>query len=344
MTGTRTRLTLAFLVVVGAILFVAGGSAGPRDADATFAAFPGPGLVSYGELIAYKAEFTTLSDSTLTHVRFRQTIPVAEGQPATFDSSTCPSTPTIVSTPNGPEWVCNFGSVPAGTPKLQLTIVWRVPTLDSTENCPSCLVSTGRWTVKEGVNDQTNPNDSFGLTTTNATLLAIGGTSAETLLAGGYETAGTSCGSASAPGNLRTHGLVGLANPVVSKFCLPSFLIPIGDPNLGFAATITETSGNPHGSVICIAALGTNCGPSHIDAVFAAPYVTHVFEVADAALKELDKNYNITEITHNGEILPLCADEPDNANGCVVSISPPKGNPKVWVIVAQSPTNGPWDW
>ena len=47
------------LVVLGATLFVAGGSAGPRDADATFAAFPGPGQVSYGEPIAYKAEFET---------------------------------------------------------------------------------------------------------------------------------------------------------------------------------------------------------------------------------------------------------------------------------------------
>ncbi len=91
---------------------------------ATFAAFPGPGQVSYGELIAYKAEFETKSDSMLTHVRFRQTVPVAGTELATIDSHTC--LPPAKVTVTGGEWICDFGKIAPGTPKLELTIVWRV--------------------------------------------------------------------------------------------------------------------------------------------------------------------------------------------------------------------------
>ena len=339
MNGTRMRLTLAFLVVVGAILFVAGGSAGPRAATATFAAFPGPGLVTYDELIAYKGEFTTRSQQTLNHVRLRQTIPVAGGETAEFDSSTCPS--PMTPTPDGSGIGLRLRSGSGPDAKIELTILWRVPTLASTSNCPNCLVSTGYWTVNEGINDNEppDPNDVFGVTETKATLLASGEGTQETLRAGGYETAPTSC-AVSSPGNLRTHDVISLANPVSTKFCLPSFVIPVGNGNLGFASTITETLGNPHVTEICIAALGTNCGASHVDATFGAPYVTHIIRVADAALG----NDRITEVSHNGEVLPLCEDEPDNANGCLVEKPKPQGNPKIWVIVAKSPTNGPWDW
>jgi hypothetical protein len=335
------RLTLAFLVVVCAIVFASAGGAGPRTAEATFEAFPGPVEVTYGELIAYKGTFTTQSDSTLTQVRFRQTIPAVGSQPATIDSSTCPSTPTTRTTSTGTEWICYFGQVPAGTPTLELTVVWRVPA-SGPSPCLDCLVSTGRWTVKEGVNDTTDPNDVFGLTETKATLLGAGEATQGALRAGGYETDSTSCAVLTAPGNLRTNDVVSLANPVSSKFCLPPFTIPPGNKNLGFASTITETLGDARGSVVCIAQLGTNCGPGHLDAVFLPPYVTHIFRVADAALD----NDRIEEIRHNGEILPSCEDEPDNLNGCVVDILKPKGNqnPKVWVLIVTSPTNGPYGW
>jgi hypothetical protein len=342
MIGTRLRLALAFLVLVGAVVLVSGGGAGPRLAAATFEAFPGPGQVTYDELIAYKAEFTTRSDSTLTHVRFRQTIPVAGTQPATFDDSTCPSTPTTRTMPDGTEeWICDFGQVPSGTPKLELTIVWRVPTLvDDADGCDGCLVSTGRWTVKEGVNDTTDPNDVFGKTTVNATLLAFGTDAEETLLAGGYEKSGTtSCADPDSPGNLRTNQVISsLTNPVSTKFCLPSFVIPVGDPNLGYATTITETPGNAHGTEVCIAALGTNCGESYVDATFGSPYVTHIFQVAAAALP---KNYKITTVSHNGDEL---TDETCAATGdCVIDIDLDRKT-KIWTIEVTSSTNGPWNW
>lgn len=334
------RLALALVVLVGAVVIVSGGSAGPREASATFAAFPGPGQVTYGELIAYRATFTSLSGTSLTHVRFRQSVPVVGSFAATYDSSTCPSTPTTVSTPSGLEWVCDFGQVAAGSPELELTIVWRAPVLpDDPDGCSSCLVSTGRWTVKEGINDPADPNDTFGLTTTAATLLAGDG-GGETLLAGGYETAYTSCAT-SASGNLHTQQAISIANPVSTTFCLPAgafTVIPPGSGDLGYATTIAETTGNARHSEICIAALGTNCGSSYVDANFFPNVVTVVFQVADAALP---KGYKITQVFHNGALLnaATCAAVGD----CLLSINL-DNKTKIWTIVATSGTNGQWDW
>ena len=54
MRGTRGRLVVACLAVVGAAIAVAGGSAADnRKGTALFAAVPGPGSVTYGEYIAY---------------------------------------------------------------------------------------------------------------------------------------------------------------------------------------------------------------------------------------------------------------------------------------------------
>lgn len=340
------QLVLACAGLVVAAFVASGGSAGPRDANATFEAFPGPGSVTYGELIAYRATFENASGSTLTKVRFRQTVPAAQGVDATFDSSTCPSTPTTVTLTNGTrEWVCDFGSVSAGASELALTIVWRVPTLASTSNCDGCLVSTGRWTVKEGTNDVSDPNDAFGLTTVPATLLASGAGAAETLRAGGYETGAASCAEPTAAGNLRTNPALGVANPLSTKFCLPAFTIPAGSGDLGYATTITETAGNARHAEVCIAQLGTNCGPSSLDARFGivnnvavGPFVTLVFQVADAALP---KGYKINTVSHNGVAMTpaTCAATGD----CVLSIDL-DNRTKVWTIVVTSSENGFYDW
>jgi hypothetical protein len=338
MSGTRLRIAVACIAAVAAAVVAAGGSAGPRQAQVTFEAFPGPGEVSYGEKIAYKTTFKNNSGTTLTKVMFRQRFPVADGQYAAPVKSTCPSTPTTITTASGPEWICDFGTQSASAAQLTLIIVWQLPpTLTSTSNCPDCLETNGRWTVKEGTTDVSDPNDAIppnGITVF-ATLLASGAGGGETLKAGGFETDGVSCATATSPGNLQTNPDVGLTNPVASTLCLPSFTA------FGHAATITETAGDAHHSLVCIAALGTSCGPSHVDATFPSPFVTHIFRVADAALENGEK---ITVVRHNGVPLASCADDPNNANGCA-TITPPTGpGPKIWVIVATSPTNGPWDW
>ena len=326
---TRGRLMVACLAVLAAAIAVAGGSAGNRDGLGTLEAVPGPGAVTYDENIAYTATFDNTSGAVFTQVKFQMPVPVATFDgiqyPASFVKASCDAVL------QGGVLTCEFGQLrPDDTPE-RLTVVWKAPTIPSATGCASCLTASGIWLIKEG--KQTNTNESFPVGPVHAQLLGGQG-SQETLSAGGYELGACTPGGAS----LSTNQAVGLANPVATSFCLPAFATSGTD--IGLATTITEQAGNARHAAVCIAALGTNCGPSHVDAIFLAPYVRHVFRVSDAALGK-DK---ITEISHNGEVLPSCVDEPDNANGCVVSITPPKGNPKIWVIVATSPTNGPWNW
>ena len=55
---------------------------------ATFNAFPGPGEVTYGEDIAYRATLDNKSGTTLTHVIFRQQFPeITRGHLSRHDAS-----------------------------------------------------------------------------------------------------------------------------------------------------------------------------------------------------------------------------------------------------------------
>ena len=347
MKGAWGRIAMGAVAVATAATIVAGGSAGPRAGIATFAAFPGPGQVTYDELIAYRATFENTSGSSLTHVRFRQSVPVVGTLAATIETSTCPTTPTTVSTPTGPEWVCDFGQVPAGSPVLKLTIVWRAPILaGDLDGCIGCLVSTGRWTVKEGINDPGDPNDTFGKTTTFATMLAGDG-GQETLTAGGYEMASTSCGTAGAAGNLHTRPVISVpGNPISTTFCLPvgAFtLIPPGSGDLGYATTIAETAGNARRTEVCIAALGTNCGPGYVDQNFfvIGAVVTVVIQVADAAIQTPDPGRETIEsVSHNG--VPMTAATCATAGDCIVSITL-DSKTKTWTLVLTAGSNGFFD-
>jgi hypothetical protein len=344
------RLVLASLAVASAAIFVAGGSAGSRAAEVTFDAFPGPGQVTYGQQIAYRATFKNTSGTTLTHVIFRQGYPAASGVESTPVEDTCPVTPVKITKADGShEWTCDFGNQTANAKPLALTVIWQVPAQGTaTSNCPNCLVSNGRWTVKEGVNDVADPNDAIppnGLTV-YATLLASNEGGSELLKAGGYQTHGASCADTNGPGNLRTNPIVGLTNPVVTTVCLPSFTIPSSNlVDLGYATTIAETLGNPRHSEVCVAQLGTNCGPGYVDANFGLldppQVITHVFHVADGALP---KGYKITWVSHNGGD-QVAEGACDANNFCVVSIDLDNvGKTKVWTIVVTTPTNGFFDW
>ena len=345
MKGAWGRLALACAVVLTTFAAVGAGSAANRTGVPTFDAFPGPGTVTYGENIAYRATFRNAGGSTFTHVIFRMRIPYVElGSPpyeeATPVVSTCPSTPVVVSTSRGPEWTCDFGKLVPGSgtaPQLVLTVIWRVPPRAAATNC-DCLKTNGRWTIKEGVNDTSDPNDAFPPggrdVERDASRLRVG----RKRVAEGRRVRDrpVSCAGTDPPGNLRTNPLVSLTNPVTTTVCLPPFPITVTD--LGHATTITETSGNARRAEVCIAALGTNCGAGYVDATFAAPYVTLVFRVAAGALP---KNYTITQVSHNGVVMTAatCAASGD----CVLSIDLDKKK-KIWTIVVTSGTNGLYDW
>ncbi|HEX6724412.1 MAG TPA: hypothetical protein VF073_04140 [Gaiella sp.] len=326
----------------------------------TFVAFPGPAEVTYGQQIAYKATFLNKSGTTLTHVIFRQGYPVVNGVEATPvpGQNTCPAAPVIVTKSNGSHvWTCDFGNRAANAPQVGLTVVWQVPPQETaTTNCPNCLVSNGRWTVKEGVNDVADPNDAFPSSAgidVPATLLASNSGGTEKLKAGGYVTQGTSCADPSVAGNLQTNPDVNNANPVSTTVCLPPFGKPANGVDLGYVTTITErvVGGKPDArhSQVCVAKLGTTCpdvddpnGDADFGLLNPPQVITHVFHVADAAL--LPKGYKITAVSHNGGT-PTAQGACDSNGFCVVTIRLDnfKGT-KIWTIVVTSRTNGYFDW
>lgn len=347
------RWALACAVLVVPLVAVGVGSAGPRTPDsvvATFEAFPGPAAVSYGENIAYRATLHNSSGSTLTHVIFRQTFPVGAADTGPVDS-TCPTgaSSTVFNADGTPKWwACDFGQVSATAPDPVLVVVWQVPQSAATANCTSgCFKTTGFWSVKEGLNDTTDPNDAFGANIVTAVLLATGDNASETLKAGGYETGSSSCVDPAA-GSLRTKQKLSLDNPVSTTVCLPAFTLPNGSKDLGFVTTITETQNNAQHSQVCIAKLGTTCpdiDDPNADEVFFNPpgsplKITHVFRVLQGSLP---KNYTITQVSHNGTTMDAttCSTKGD----CVVSIDlvNVKGT-KIWVIVVTTGSNGYFDW
>jgi hypothetical protein len=344
MNRTRGRLALACLVVLGAAAGVAGGAPGTRTADVTFEVVPGPGRVTVLENFATSATFKWTSGSQPTHVEFRQTRPVA-----TFEGSTYPATLVAASCNvvfQGDEATCQFDRAT----NISVKTVWQAPTIPSATGCDDCLTSNARFVAKEGVKTG-DPNDTFpvgGITVTAALLAGTG--SEENDEAGGYEM--LTCTDPLGLGSLRTNRTLSLANPVSTTVCEPLSFTGVD----GLATTILEGprsggQGHPYlgQSTVCIASLGQNCGPEGTytphDFGTTNPF-TIVIRVLDAALEPGD---SLTDLFHNGQLLPSCSVNPTNANGCEVSIDRinvgSTGRPVlVWILIGKARTNGPWGW
>jgi len=345
MRSTRLRLALACLAIVGATVAVAGGSAGNRTADVTFAAFPGPASVTYAENIAYSVSVENTGSSTFTQLEFRQRIPAATVGTTTYAATLVASSCGAVVQDGFA--VCTFPNLGSGDIQ-RATLVWQAPTIPSTTGCTDCLVTDGLWLIKEG--KPTNSNEVFETGVVKASLLAGQG-SAEDKQAGGYETASAACTAAG--GNLRTNQALSAGNPVSTTICLPAFVIPSGSIDLGYASTIVESLAQQFASAhpelgqsdVCVAELGENCVPGHTSVDWGAQRARHIFRILDSALTTSPKK--ITAVYHNGVLLPPCSGpgaDPDFAQGCVVDIVRPTGNPKIWVVVVDAPINGPFSW
>lgn len=343
------RLALACLVIVAAAVAVAGGSAGNRDGLGSLEAIPGPGAVNYGENIAYRATFTNnngASGSVFTQVKATLEPPFVEG---TSDKAT-PVTASCGSFDANNVLTCEFGRLRPGESST-LTVVWKAPPGETPEGepkpgCENCLVAGGTWSIKEG--KATNLNETFPV---SALAALIGVSDIDAVngnhRAGGYELEG--CDNGDPPSLATNQSIDATANPVTTAFCLPASF-KATDAAGGVTATITEPSGGAsfaRQSEVCIAKPGTECGKTNYEAAdFSPEVVVYEFTVADAALGT-DK---IDDVSHNGEVLQRCEDQPENepknVNGCIIDILKPKGNqdPKVWVILAESSTNGPWNW
>ncbi|HET8742435.1 MAG TPA: hypothetical protein VFM41_07420 [Gaiella sp.] len=363
------RFVLACVVAASALaVLVPAGSAGPRAMSFSFVAEPGPGQVTYGQNIAYRAQISNTSGTTLTHVIFRMRKPFV-GPPespvleAQFKNSTCPQNGgqgvTVTYADGTSEWTCDFGNLPAWSgsgPQVTLSVVWGVPASTATTDCDTdggCLKARARVSVKEGLNDQTNPNDLFVGADVPATLLAADSSDSQnTKSAGGYEIDGQACTDASGPSSLLTkQKLDAVSNKVSTMVCLTQ--IPTSSTNLGLATTILEGvvhPGNPglpqlETSDVCVAAPGVNCGPygGYTPQVFDADHpMTIVLRIPDALLL---KNQTITKVWHNADLYPdplaLCGTGPVPVNGCLVAKpSLSKGKDKIWTITVKTLTNG----
>ena len=350
---TRRRLVVACLAVIGAVMAVtSGGAVNNRDGIGTLVPQPGPGAVTYGENIAYKATFTNNGGSMFTQTKYVMPPPVvtSTGEKATPVASSCGTFDA-----DG-VLTCVFGQLPP-LGKVDLTVVWKTPSGATKPGCKvdlaadpvvECLKASGTWFIKEG--KETNGNETFPV----SALASLIGVSTNDPVnsrqrAGGFELQG--CSNAN-PSSLATNQAIdATTNPVTTSFCLPAKFT--ADAAGGVASTITEPgSGSANfakQSEVCIAKPQTNCGDStYVAANFDPDFVTFTFRVADAALQKPGQpKYTITQVFHTGpDPLPMCTDPNGltNPDGCVVSITPPKGNPKIWTIVAQAKTNGPWSW
>jgi hypothetical protein len=344
---------VACLAVIGAAIAVAGGSAGNRTAEVTFQALPGDS-VTYGENFATTTSVTNTGNSMFTQVQLRQLVPTGASGPASLVDSSCGA---VI---EANEAVCTFGKLSSGG-TLTATLVWSAPA--SGVGCTDCLTTDGMWVIKEG--KPTNGNEAFGFPDGAFSASLLGGDgSSETKKAGGYETSGGGTCLTGA-GNLHTNAAIGVNNPVTSTVCLPAFTIAPGTFAFGYASTINEIATQPAvgahkelgQSVVCVAALGQSCVVGHIPVNWGtANKARHIFKILESAL---NNPKSITKVFHNGVELPKCAINPSFAQGCVVSITPPPSSsmrsessrrtnspssPKIWTVVADAPTNGPWNW
>jgi len=368
--GWRRVVLLCVAAASAIAVLVPGGSAAERAVSFTFEVVPGPGEVTYGQNVAYKAEISNTSGTTLTHVIFRMRKPFvgpveAPVPAAQFVDSTCPQNDghgvEVTNADGTVEWTCDFGNLPAYTTdptvKAQrtLSVVWGVLPSANLDDCPGCLQAIPRVTVKEGLNDQTNPNDAFAPRNQQvpATLLAADSENSHNYKsAGGYET--TACTPGSGPSSLLTkQKLDALLNKVSTDVCITQ--IPTSDINLGLATTILEGvshPGNPgfaqlETSDVCVAAPGVNCGAygAYLAQVFDADHpMTVVLRIPDALLL---KSQTLTKVWHNADQYPnplsLCGSGPVPLNGCLVenpTLSKGAAKDRFWTITVKTLTNG----
>ncbi len=240
-----------------------------------------------------------------------------------------------------------------------MTFLWQAPPTGT--GCAGCVSTDGYWIIKEG--KPTNANEKFEFVDGAGPFLAslLGDDpSSERKKAGGYETEGVDVGDCSAlVNNLHTNPTLSKDDPVSSAVCLPpnGFDIPSGSSALGYSSTITEVATKPSNgshkelgqSIVCVAALGQACPPpGQVDPTpvnWGTEKARQIFRILQDAMKGPKE---IAAVYHNGSKLPMCS-EPNadsNADGCVVQIIPPQAGASqaIWTVIADAPTNGPWNW
>ena len=315
------RLAAACVAVVGAAILATGGSAGPRAADATFDAFPGPGQVTLrtADRLQGDVQEHERHDAHARHVpsalpgRRRRLKPTPVERTRARDSDDDPTRPG--------EWICDFGQ--PGPNAGPLASDGRVEGADAGDRRATARTASSRTAAGRSRRGErrlrTERAFPQGGKTVTATLLASNAGGSELLKAGGYET-GPRRARAERLGSLQTNPVVSLDEPRVDDGSASRRSRSRRAPRRSrLATTITETAGNAGTRRSASRDLGTNCGPTYIDADFAPPAVYPRVPRGGRGAA-LPKNYTITTVSHNGG--PPGARARATPNGfCVVSIT-----------------------
>ena len=355
MGSRRLRLSVAFLVIIGATLFASGGSAGNRTAEVTFQALPGDS-VTYGESYATTTSFTNTGNSMFTQVQLRQLVPTGASGSASLVTSSCGA---VI---EGNEAVCTFGKLSSGG-TLTATLVWGAPA--SGAGCDR-LSDDGRHMAHQGREaDQLER----GVRVPGRCLLGI---AARRRRVAGEEEGRRLRDARRRSRDVRLRGRQpahepgaherrpGLLDGLPARHSRSRRAASSSDtrrrsprPRRGPRTARTRSSGSPSSAS---RTLGQSCVDGYTPVNWGTTNkARHIFKILESALSGPK---TITKVFHNAAELPKCSANPTFAQGCVVSITPPASSstrsesssthspptPRIWTVVADAPINGPWNW
>ena len=349
-TGIASSAAILILGMIAVLVMaVASAPAANRDADFSFADFPGPGEVTFGKNVSYRASLFNdpeAGNSTFTHIRFSMTRPVTTvaGVPRYADLvySSCESAPYAGLTST--EYSCpETARLGPGAPKLEVTVVWQTPGPQSAppvaptacqSNAPvtNCVLeTTGTWSIKESNNTTPSP-DTFAID--EATTLLV---QPNPQTAGGYALttiAAANCTTDSA--NLVTNLNVGQGNKIATAVCVSDK--PANNVlNPGLAIEIVEQAGETGGgftdtSTICIPNPDLDC-PVADEELDSFPFpadnpATFIFRIPEIGFPKGEK---LDVAYHNG------SEYTDFACTFVR-----EGKTKIWTVTCPATSNGEW--
>ena len=344
--STRFALIAALLVLVAGVFgYVAGSApAGNRDPNTfDFNADPGPSSITFGQPVAYKAQYSNTGKSNWVKVVLGQSVPYANittptGPTKLFAKlvySSCEPNPSAPPDTTGKTtYSCpEVASLPAGSGLKKFTFVWesRLLPADATCDSPCQLTTTGTLNIKEG---NTGTNDSFSKGPILTGLFAV----PDKDNAGGYPI--KACTDTSNP-TLVTNLAIGTGNPMSTKVCEPVLPANVNGLDPGLATTILErgpqsgeTNGTTPVSVICIAAVGLTC-PNTSATAFEFPsdqLATFEFVYDRGALGKITQMFdNNVLVSSDPTVIPNCQITYDRVTGVQASIA-----------TCHAKKNGPW--
>ncbi len=222
-----------------------------RECLVTFEAVPGPGQVTYGENIAYRATFTNIGGTRSRRLPsgcVPYTVGAGRTEADSTSSSTCPTQHARYARGRRTRNGSAVRPAQAERSDARSTVVWKAPGCAREPGCHA--ICAGMSLDRRPLDDQggrqrpTDPNDAFPSATGS-----VGdaprrpGADAEKLRGGRLRAAPAACARPARRRSLRTNQAVSLDNPSRRRCAFRRSTPTAGDDSvdLGYATTITET-------------------------------------------------------------------------------------------------------